>query len=97
MDNHPTFQLINGDSGILNVSEIHELRPALSYRMRKLAWEWPYAASEHGVSRSTTFACSERKMPIQMVILTNERVQIAAYLSTGLKLLYGYSAHVQRR
>jgi hypothetical protein len=91
MDNHPTFQLINGESGILNASEINQLRLALPYRMRKLSWEKLYAATEHGVSLSTMFARSERRMPILMVILTSERIKLGAYLPTGLKPLRGYS------
>jgi hypothetical protein len=91
LERSPTFELVNGESEVLAMGEINQLRLALPYRMRKLPWEKVYAARQEGVSLSTMVARAERRMPILLVILTAERTKIGAYLPTGLKPLRGYS------
>lgn len=85
------FELINGESTILTKVQIDTVRLAIPFRYRTLSWFKLYDMTLDGVSINTLYSKVQNKMPLMLVIESNDHGKFGTFLSCGLKLVKGYS------
>jgi hypothetical protein len=85
-----TFKILAGPSAFLADSDISQIRLALPFRMRTLSWDRTYVASVEGVSLRALYRRTEKKMPLLLVILTDDKTRIGVFLPSGLKIVKGF-------
>ena len=84
------IQLLPCESLVINDFEVNDLRSQMPYRYRNCNWNLLYQLSKHGTSYRTFFNCTEKAMPVVLLIKTDNGDKIGAYISSGLKFSKRY-------
>ena len=81
---------LQGVSGILDDNKVNELRPFLPYYYRNYNWNLLYQLSRDGTSYTTFYKLTEKAKPVVLLIRTDQKEIIGAYISCGLQFSTRY-------
>ena len=75
---------LTGTPKIINQPEIEAVRLFMPIRFRNMSWKLLYQTSVDGVSLKTIYKKCEKKAPLVLLIKTDKRVRMGAFLTEGL-------------
>jgi len=86
----PNVFKLDGVSSIVDMAYIESLRYAFPIRFKYLPWKLLFSMSKEGVSLDTLFSRTKDHLPLVMILLTDDKTQIGAFLPIGFKKTRGF-------
>lgn len=86
------FEML-GESTIISLPEIEQIRLFMPKRFRLLPWHLLFATNKDGVSFSTFYSKAEKKLPLLLLLLGKDGSRVGAFLSQGIQVKSGYTGN----